>query len=463
MSFRWIIVFSLAIVLFPLLARAGRWDGEADPLALARAAADRELFGRILAEDARPEAKVRHGRDWQDATLMSGVAALSDRLDETGRPAPRYPDYLEAWGGRRPDSLFTPIHHGDRVCAGYTYLWLYERSGRTSPHLAWTDGMVRFLFHDRLLTQLGTGYESNWMRFWNDDLHMVPPFLARRGRIAQGDGIPDGKDGRVLAMEYLRAYADILQDPATGLYWHDQFSVGKYMWGRGNGWAAAGMVKVHEELARGGDYDADAAWIREQLVKMAATLKQNRNPVGTWNADVRNRKDYTAPETSGSAFFVYMLAYMVNRGYLPADEYLPVIQKAWHFLALSMMDDGSLMRVQPVGRGPIKADFELNSESYGVGAFLLAAVEVSKLAPAALAQINRVECLEIPISDNASPPKRLELEIAQFPGLPANPGGRVQAVMAGRRLLPTRGEKDAIIIDGIEPGPEGKVFLFYQP
>lgn len=386
MRFRTIIVIALFSALLPTVALTGAWS-EADPLAAARAVADHELFGAIQAPGARPSIRVHHDWDWLDGTLMSGIAYLSDRLDQTGASEPRYADYLEQWGRHHPGGLFKPISHGDHVCAGFTYLWLFERSGKTSDHLKKTDRMMRFIKNGRDRGRVGSHppqstspYNDYWMRFWNDDIHMVPPVLARRGRLVGSAGVPDGKDGRALAMEYLRAYADILQDKATGLYWHDRDSIGKYMWGRGNGWAAGGMVKVHEELILSGpEWAADAAWIREQLVKMAATLKDNRNQFGTWNADVLNRAEYTEPETSGSAFFVYMLAYMVNRGYLPKDEYGPVVEKAWGFLADSVSADGHLNRTQPVGRGPIKTDFSTHSETYGVGAFCLAAVEVSRM------------------------------------------------------------------------------------
>ncbi len=36
----------------------------------------------------------------------------------------------------------------------------------------------------RKLNQMTTKYNKYWMRFWQDDVHMVAPFLAMRGRAA---------------------------------------------------------------------------------------------------------------------------------------------------------------------------------------------------------------------------------------------------------------------------------------
>jgi len=449
---------------------AGDWDN-ADPLAVAKRVADRELFGKVINGDTvRPRGsrgvKVHHDWYWRDATLMSGVAALYDRSEEVGHPVGRYLDYLSAWGRHDLGGFPIPIFHGDMVCAGQTYIWLYQRSGKISDHLVETDGMIDFIFHSRSRGQRGTGYNDYWMRFWNDDIHMVPPFLARRGKAAGNQGIPNGKDGRTIAMEYCRAYADLLRDPSTGLFWHDQGAIGAYQWGRGNGWAAAGYLKVWEALKDDPAYAKDAQWLIAQLIPMAETLKNNRNPVGTWNADVLDRKIYKMPETSGSAFFIYMIARLANQGILP-PEYWNVALKGWHFLKLSVTDTGELMRVQPVGTGPVVSDFETNSETYGVGAFLLAATEISRIPEKARANNDNLECVKVEAQDLEWSGNSASIELSKlsasrsdFPGQPAL---KVQAVIPGKRLPATSADSSRIKIDGLSPDDSGPIYFFYQP
>lgn len=452
----------------PAVVMGGAWDEEADPLVVAKAVADRELFKGVIADDqAKPEFKVRHGYYWRDATLMSGVAALYDRTEELGRPVSRYLDYLEAWGDHDPGGYPYPIFHGDAVCAGQNYIWLYERSERTSKHLEYTDGMINFIFKGRKPNQWGTGYSDYWMRFWNDDIHMVAPFLARRGSAAGSQGIPNGKDARKVAMEYCRAYADILRDPVTGLFWHDPRTIGLYQWGRGNGWAAAGYTKVIKALEDDPAYADDVEWLAEMLLSMAWTLKDNRNVVGTWNADVLNREKYKAPETSGTAFFVYMMAFMINEGRL-SEDYIPVVQKAWQFLKLSVTDQGDLMRVQPVGGGPTDKDFELLTQTYGVGGFLLAAAEMSKLPEKALAEADQVGCIKLGVSDLEISGDKAGVEIEKLKSMradfPADPTGRVQAVLRGRRLPPTFADTSGdgmISLTNFPLDYDGNIYMFY--
>ena len=467
MNRRHVIFATLFTLIFASAVAAAAPARNDDPLAWAVSAADRELFDdQFTAPGVRPAFQVHHDWDWLDSTLMPAVAMLYDRLEELDRTTPRYLDYLVKWGEYDPGTTKGPIDHGDRVCAGLTYMWLYERSGLGSDHLTKTDDMIDFIFTIKDIPQYQTKYLKYWMRFWNDDIHMVPPFLARRGRLAGNLGIRNGKDARELSMIYLRAYADILRDPDTGLYWHDITSIGDYMWGRGNGWAAAGMTYVHKELSRDPAYEKDTDWIRDKLVKMAATLKANRNVVGTWNADVLNRETYTVPESSGSAFFVYMMTYLINEGFVPREEYLPVVLKAWNFLKRSLDSQGNLMRVQPVGRGPITDDFEMNSESYGVGAFILAAIEMSKLDPDELSKGDEVECIILDRETLEIKDGKAVLDIGELTAdradFPASPESNVMAVVSGKKLPATTIENGKILIDGIADGRD-KIYLFYRP
>ena len=472
----WALVSEAAVILIAALMLSaetgvalGQWENVSDPLVVAKAVADKELFGKIIASDNdRPKFKVHHSLYWTDATLMSGVTELFDCTEQIGAPVPRYLDYIQAWASRNPGGYPVPIFHGDMVGAGQTYIWVYERSGKKSNHLERTNGMIDLIFKGRKISQIGTGYNDYWMLFWIDDTYMIPTFLATRGRAAGSKDIPNRKDGRAIAMEYLRAYDDVLYDRRTGLFWHDRKNIGKYMWGRGNGWAAASFYKVMKVMEQDPAYQKDAEWLRGRLVRMSKSLKENRNAVGTWNADIFNRKIYSAPETSGTVFFVYMMANMINDGYLP-DEYIPVVQKAWHFLKLSVTDQGRLMRVQPVGDKPVEINFEMNSESFGVGGFLLAATAMSRLPEQVLARADQVECIKLLAHDFAIKNSEAEIKIeklrSQQPDFPTLTSGKVQAVFPGRVLPRTISdeEKKIIIVKDFPVNYQGSVYLFYDP
>ena len=90
-------------------------------------------------------------------------------------------------------------------------------------------------------------------------------------------------------------------------------------------------------------------------------------------------------EVTGTALFVYGMAWGINNGILKRDEYLPVVAKAWNAMAKEAVHkNGFLGYVQGTGKEPkdgqpvgyaTKPDFE----DYGVGCFLLAGSEVYKL------------------------------------------------------------------------------------
>jgi rhamnogalacturonyl hydrolase YesR len=100
---------------------------------------------------------------------------------------------------------------------------------------------------------------------------------------------------------------------------------------------------------------------------------------GLWRPSLLDPGSYPEPETSGSGFHCYGLAWGINNGLLPRAKYLPAVRKAWAGLIRSVHPDGKLGWVQPVGASPKSVSPDLTAV-YGVGAFLLAGTEVHKLA-----------------------------------------------------------------------------------
>jgi len=84
------------------------------------------------------------------------------------------------------------------------------------------------------------------------------------------------------------------------------------------------------------------------------------------------------PETRGTAFFCYAMAWSVNNGVLDRDVFLPVVMKAWEGLVRHVHPDGKLGYVQPVGADPRPATKEMTHE-YAMGLFLLAGEQMVRL------------------------------------------------------------------------------------
>jgi peptidyl-prolyl cis-trans isomerase A (cyclophilin A) len=83
------------------------------------------------------------------------------------------------------------------------------------------------------------------------------------------------------------------------------------------------------------------------------------------------------PETSGTGFITYGLAWGVNNGVLSDKATVDAVKKGWAALVAAVDTDGMLHWVQQVGAGPNPVQ-ENDTQLYGVGAFLLAASEMTK-------------------------------------------------------------------------------------
>ena len=69
----------------------------------------------------------------------------------------------------------------------------------------------------------------------------------------------------------------------------------------------------------------------------------------------------------------------MNAGLLDAGTMMPVIEKGWKALCKAVEKDGKLGYVQPIGADPKKVTRDM-TEVYGVGAFLLAGVQLYEMA-----------------------------------------------------------------------------------
>jgi rhamnogalacturonyl hydrolase YesR len=177
--------------------------------------------------------------------------------------------------------------------------------------------------------------------------------------------------------------SELLYDPSEHLYSRDTSFLDKHegngkkiFWSRGNGWVIAGLAEVLEEMPT--DYPSRPKYI-EQFRQMAERVKSIQGADGLWQPGLLGGGSYPLPEVSGSAFYVYALAWGINHGVLDRAEYLPVVRKGWAGLVSHIYADGRLGSIQPIGGGPDKYKPQ-TSYVFGVGAFLMAGSELRELA-----------------------------------------------------------------------------------
>lgn len=308
----------------------------------------------------------QNDRNWIRATYYTGVMAMYRVTKD-----PKVLNQALRWAEKHNWQAGTERAPANRKTCGQTYLELYflqPKRARIDHIRAYVDSRMKIIAQ-------GRSPRKDW--YYCDTLYVGPPTIAMLGKAT----------GERKYFDYLhRVYwdvADHLFDREHGLFYRDAkyFNVrtkhGKRVfWSRGNGWVIAGIARVLEYLP------ADDP-VRPRYVKllrtMAAALAKRQPADGLWRSNLDDPKQHPNPETSGTAFFCYAIAWGINSGVLPRERYLPVVAKAWRGLAGCVDADGRLGYVQPVGRDPQPATREMTHE-YAMGAFLLAGSEMLRLA-----------------------------------------------------------------------------------
>jgi rhamnogalacturonyl hydrolase YesR len=95
--------------------------------------------------------------------------------------------------------------------------------------------------------------------------------------------------------------------------------------------------------------------------------------------------NFGGKETTGTAMFVYAMAWGINNGILSKKKYRPIVLKGWNAMTSEALHpNGFLGYVQGTGKEPMAGqplsyDKMPDFEDYGLGAFLLAATEMYKM------------------------------------------------------------------------------------
>lgn len=342
---------------------------EREPIRIATRLAEWQL-GRLTPETADP-------RSWEQGVFWAGMTALAD----AGGP----PEIREAIFrmGRATEWLpgERPFHADDHVIA-QAYLWAAKNGAGPAARAPTREAFDYIVRNPPRLTLAfvvpPSGYEDTeclkrWC--WCDALFMAPPAMIELSR-QTGD-----PRFRRFAMREYWATTDFLYDPAERLFYRDSRFFDrrddkgrKLFWSRGNGWVFASMPRIIPLLPKG---SADRVRLEGLFREMAGRLRELQKPDGYWGPSLLAPED-SPPESSGTGFFTYGMAWGIRAGLLDRAEYEPVVRRGWSALVQSIQPDGRLGWVQQVSDRPENVS-PTDTQFYGVGAFLLAASEVSRL------------------------------------------------------------------------------------
>lgn len=318
---------------------------------------------------------VKEPKGWIAGALYLGMYDWAEFSGEEG-----YFNWLKKVFNRQYWQVADRMYHADDVCVSQTYIDMYNKY-KEEKMLLPTLARIDWVINNPSKGGLDIDYSKplSYERWsWCDALFMAPGVYTRLYTLT------GNKKYMIFSDAEFKATYNHLYDKEEHLFFRDsryfnqkEANGKKVFWGRGNGGVIGGLAEILKTLP---ENDTEYRPFYQQLFcELSERLAGLQNKDGFWHASLLDPDSYPSPETSATGFIVYGLAYGVNQGYLPADKYLPVIEKGWKALVSAVEPDGKLGWVQPVGADPKKVTRDM-TELYGTGALLMAAVETYKLS-----------------------------------------------------------------------------------
>ena len=326
--------------------------------------------------------RVRPSSLWTRAVYYEGLMALYE-IDKD----PRYIDYTDRWGNFHK---WTPrngvkTNDADDQCCGQTYFDRYLQSGgdeKIKPILENLDNQMQS--HNPKADNELYGW---WT--WIDAIQMAMPVYMQAYKVTGERKYAD--HAMKMYLWTRNTLAGGLFNTKEGLWWRDKDYVAPYQtpdgkncyWSRGNGWVYAALVRCMNLLSSKDKYYKQLK--KDFLLRSEALKNCQRQEDGLWNPSLVSYADYGGKEMTGTALFLYGMAWGIQKGYLKANIYRPVCDRAWEGLVRDCVHpDGFLGWAQGTGKDPSAGqplsftkvpDFE----DYGTGCFLLGGSEYCKL------------------------------------------------------------------------------------
>ena len=319
--------------------------------------------------------RVRPSSLWTRAVYYEGLMALLD-ID----PKQQYIDYTDRWADFHQWTPRNGINtcDADDQCCAQTYLMRYDQTKDISMFTHVKDNLE----HQMVTVNPKNQSLYGWWT-WIDAIQMAMPIYMQMYRLT---GDSRYRDHAMKMYRWSRnECGGGLFNVKDGLWWRDADYVPPYKepdgqqcyWSRGNGWVYAALVRCMDHLpSKSKEYKE----LKKDFMLMSEALIKCQREDGFWNPSLTST-NYAMPETSGTSLFLYGICWGIRHGFLKADKYRPVADRAWTAMVRDAVHhDGFLGWMQGTGKDPSAGqplsytripDFE----DYGTGCFLLGATE----------------------------------------------------------------------------------------
>lgn len=356
--------------------------------------------------------KYRPSNLWTRGVFFEGLYSLAEleRING-GEKYETYHKYIMDWGNAHK---WTPrngvtTRDADDYCCSQTYLDIFMSQ---SP-----NDQTFMIPTKQCLDNLMSLEESKGDWTWVDAIQMGLPVFTKLARHYYFEG--DYAEAKKLLDWGWKMYecsrneiAGGLYNAEDGLWWRDKDFVATYKepngedcyWSRGNGWVYAALVRAMEsslvsENSTAPHYlepldeykwkqffiDSHYDSYKADFVAMSEALLKCQRGDNFWNVSLHDESNFGGKELTGTALFVYGMAWGVRHGILPRETYLPVVVRTWESMVKDCLhDNGFLGYVQGTGKEPkdsqpVGYDIEPDFDDFGLGCFLLAGSEVYRL------------------------------------------------------------------------------------
>ena len=268
---------------------------------------------------------------WQAGYIMFAMEKLWRQTNDS-----TYLNYIRRYVDQNVDAdgnvpNFSP-RALDNFIPGYACLLMYELT--KEARYAKAAETIRRGFDNYPRNKHNMFYHSHTIpQVWVDGVFMGQIFLARYAKTL---GHPEDFE------EVTRQIQGIFQlcGKDNGLLYHGWAEQGKAgwakeadnhspeVWSEGLGWVAVLMADVFDFLP---ENQPDRDKLMANLQKMCRGLKESQDQkTGMWCQVVdKPIEPGNWNETSGTGMYIYLLQTAINKGYIPASEYQPVVDRAY--------------------------------------------------------------------------------------------------------------------------------------
>jgi unsaturated rhamnogalacturonyl hydrolase len=287
----------------------------------------------------------------------------------------------------------------DQINEGKLLFPLYETTGDERYRIA--AGLLRRQLETHPRTQEGGFWHKQVYphQMWLDGIYMASPFYAEYGARFDEPAVFDD-----VARQILLA-ARHTRDPKTGLFYHGwdesrsqrwadpETGCSPSFWGRAMGWYAMAIPDVLDHFPEGHPQHRDLVAVLHDLAAGILSVQDRRSGVWYQVLDEQGREGNYL-EASASCMFVYALAKGSRQGYL-GQAALDAARRGYEGILEQFVevDDSGVVSLHGIcsvgglGGKPYRdGSFEyyvgekvLSNEHKGVGAFILASVEIERL------------------------------------------------------------------------------------